>query len=166
MTSVLRAWVQEIPLMQQAVLMAAVRCEDGTAKKHPLKDTVRMLRRAVFVSSFSGREFDNFFEDEGQGGSFSKPLRPEQTLEEVMDAFIDARDEMSHHYYTHFMHASHIIAIHHTDKANRLFFRQIYNRMVDALHLTAETDEAMEKRLGDSAANWKAREDCSTNCSD
>lgn len=166
MTSVLRPWVQEIPFMQQAVLMAAVRCEDGTAKRHPLKDTVRMLRRAVFISSFSGREFDDFWEDEGQGGSFSKPLLRGQLTSEVIDAFIDARDEMSHHYYTHFLHASHIIAIHHPDVDNRYFFRQVYDRMVDALHLTAETDEAMQTRLGDSAAAWKAREDRSTNCSD
>lgn len=166
MTSVLRPWVMALPLMQQAVLMTAVRCEDGTPKRHPLKDTVRLLRRAVFVSSFSGKEFDDPWADEGQGGSFSKPIKEEQTLSEVQDAFIDARDEMSHHYYTHFMHASHIVAIWHPDDLNRQFFRLIYDRMVHALHLNPETDEQLNARLSDSAANWKAREDRSTNCSD
>ncbi|QTG12385.1 hypothetical protein G6M86_03620 [Agrobacterium tumefaciens] len=166
MTSVLRPWLSNLPLMQQAVLMTAVRAEDGTPKHHPMKDTVRLLRRAVFVSSFSGKEFDNPWEDEGQGGSFSRPLRHNQTVESVQDAFIDARDEMSHHYYTHFMHASHIIAVHHPDAVNRRIFREIYDRMVHALHLAPETDEAMTLRLSDSSAMWKAREDRSTNCSD
>jgi len=152
--------------MQQAVLMTAVRAEDGTPKRHPMKDTVRLLRRAVFISSFSGKEFDDPWEDEGQGGSFSKPLRADQDLLSVQDAFIDARDEMSHHYYTHFMHASHIVAIHHPHGLIREFFRGVYGRMVHALHLNPETDQAMQLRLGDSAAQWKAREDRSTNCSE
>jgi hypothetical protein len=166
MTSVLRKWVMERPLMQQAVLMAAVRCEDGTPKRHPMKDMVRLLRRAVFVSSFSGLEFDDPWEDEGQGGSFSKPLQPGQSIFEVTDAFIDARDEMSLHYYSHFMHASHIIACWHPDSLNRQIFRDLYNRMVNALHLSPEHDGAMNARLSDSASEWKSREDRSTNCSD
>ena len=152
--------------MQQAVLMAAVRCEDGTPKHHPMKDTVRLLRRAVFVSSFSGKEFDDPWQDEGQGGSFSKPIKPEQSIVDVLDAFIDARDEMSHHYYTHFMHASHIIAMHHPDSFNREMFRALYNRMVNCLHLLPEPDQYMEERLSDDARKWKYREDASTNCSD
>jgi hypothetical protein len=156
----------ERTLMQQAVLMAAVRCEDGTPKRHPMKDMVRLLRRAVFVSSFSGKEFDDPWEDEGQGGSFSKPLLQNQTILEVTNAFIDSRDEMSLHYYGHFMHAAHIIAVHHPDYFNREIFRALYLRMVNCLHLMPEPDEAMEQRLSDSAAAWKAREDLSTNCSD
>jgi hypothetical protein len=156
----------ERPLMQQAVLLAAVRCEDGTPKRHPMKDMVRLLRRAVFVSSFSGKEFDDPWEDEGQGGSFSKPIKPEQSLTSVANAFIDARDEMSLHYYSHFMHASHIIACWHPDSLNRQIFRDLYTRMVHALHLMPEPDNMMNARLSDSAAEWKLREDPSTNCSD
>lgn len=166
MTSVLRKWVMERTLMQQAVLIAAVRCEDGTPKRHPLKDMVRLLRRAVLVSSFSGKEFDDIYEDEGEGGTFSKPLQASQSVDSVINAFIDARDEMTHHFYTHFMHAAHIIAVGHPDTSNRVIFRELYNRMVNCLHLAPETDEDMERRLGDNSGDWKAREDSSTNCSD
>lgn len=49
---VLQPWVMQLPLMQQSVLMTAVRGPDGVAKYHPVKNLMRWYRRCVLVESF------------------------------------------------------------------------------------------------------------------
>lgn len=50
----LQDWVINLPLMQQSVLISAIRGPDGVAKKHKCKPLVRWFRRCVLVSAFDG----------------------------------------------------------------------------------------------------------------
>jgi hypothetical protein len=50
MSSVVRDWVAALSLMQQSVLLTAIRGPDGVPKYHPSKYIVRWYRRAVLRS--------------------------------------------------------------------------------------------------------------------
>lgn len=181
--SVLQPWVERCTMMQQSVLLAAIRGADGTPKFHKSKMLVRFLRRSILVSAFDGKALNDPWHD--GGGSFTGPSLPREVRDryvplsdgtylaaswlhaigEVVDDFIDSRDEMSLHYYAHAMHAVEVIGYKHSDKDLRTFWHGVYERMVHALHLWPETEEQMDRRLGDNPEGWKAREDPSSNCS-
>lgn len=161
MTSVLQNWVMGLSFMQQSVLLSAMRNADGVAKRHPSKDLVRWFRRCVVVSAFDGRAL--LTPDEPGGGSYTGPVN---NLPKAVDAFIDARDEMSLHYFAHFAHAAEIIGYKHPDATIRFFWYEVYCRMVHALHMWPELEEQMDARLGDNAEGWMARNDPSSTCSD
>lgn len=174
-TSALQPWVSELPLMQQSVLMAAVRGADGVPKFHKSKMLVRFLRRSFLMSAFDGKALNNPC-DPG-GGSFTGPSidfdpmvggpwQDSPQMKDVCDDFVDSRDEMSLHYYAHFMHAAEILGYKHPDITVRYFWLEIYSRLVRALHMRVETIEGMDLRLGDNKENWMARADESSTCSE
>lgn len=172
--SVLQDWVTELPLMQQSVLLSAMRNADGVRKGHPQKGLVRWYRRCVVISAFDGRVIYNPWEL--GGGSYAGPsipavrkLTPDEwpgLMVPIVDAFIDARDEMNLHYFAHTMHAFQILGYKHPDDVIRRFWLHVYIRMVECLHLWPEDMEAMNLRLGDNEAGWQARSDPSTVCED
>src|SRR5690606_1349351 len=49
--SVLQNWLMELPLMQQTVLLTAIRGPDGLAKYHPVKKVLRWFRRCILLSA-------------------------------------------------------------------------------------------------------------------
>lgn len=161
MPSVLNEWVQALPLMQQSVLLSAVRNADGVAKRHPSKELIRWFRRCVLMAAFENRQLTT--PDEPGGGSFTGPV---PDLAKALDAFIDARDEMTLHYYAHAMHAFEILAYKHPDPVVALFWDGAYLRMAHALHLWPETKRQMDERLGDKYEGWAERNDPSSTCSD
>lgn len=184
--SVLQPWVHTLSFMQQSVLLSAMRNADGVAKRHPSKALVRWYRRCVVLSAFDGRALTDPFED--GGGSYTGPLTrngellrgalwdclPDDEKERIragvlrrtVDAFIDARDEMSLHYFAHAAHAFEIVGYKHPDQIIRAFWHGVYLRMVHALHVWPETAEQMDSRLGDTPEGWEARNDPSSTCSD
>lgn len=161
-------WVSELPIMQQSVLFAAIRNADGVAKKHKSKGLLRWYRRCILLSAFDGKALTN--PNEPGGGSFTGTLSNDDndiwTLEQAADYFIDSRDEMTLHYFAHAMHAFEIVGYHHPDKEIAFFWSSLYVRMAHALHLYPELPDALNERLGDNEAGWKARNDPSTTCSD
>ena len=189
--SAAQAWLHSIPIMQQSVLFSAIRAPDGMAKDHPAKDVIRWYRRCVLISAFDGKTLDNPY-DKG-GGSFTGPslkvhdfgqaCTPRKQLFDsrnnrwvpldkwytamggISDAFIKARDEMTLHYYAHAMHAFQILGVSHPNERIREYWQNMYLRMVDALHLSPEPVEALQRRLGDSESQWKEREDPAGSCS-
>lgn len=154
MPSVLQPWIHDIPFMQQSVLLSAMRNADGVAKEHPSKDLIRWYRRCVVLSAFDGRALTD--PNEPGGGSYTGPVKD---IELAADNFIKSRDEMSLHYYVHAMHAFQILGAHYPILSTRLFWRGVYSRMVNALHLLPEDDIDMNSRLGDSMTNWRRRSD-------
>lgn len=162
--SVLQDWVCRLPFMQQSVLLSAMRNADGVAKRHPSKMLVRWYRRCVVLSAFDRKALTNPWE--AGGGSYTGPIPSDMNLAQVTDHFIDARDEMSLHYFAHFMHAAEIIGYKHPDENIRFFWNTVYLRMVHALHTWPETEEQMDLRLGDTEETWRARSDPSSTCSD
>lgn len=71
MGSVVQPWVGDLTMMQQSVLLTAVRGPDGLAKYHPVKYVLRWYRRCILLSSFLGQVVDNPIVLDG--GSFLGP---------------------------------------------------------------------------------------------
>lgn len=157
--SVLQKWVQDLTFMQQSVLMSAIRGPDGIRKKHKCKDLIRYFRRCLLVSAFEGEVIlDPFTKG---GGSFTGPV--EDRL--FVDNFMESRDELPFHYFTHFMHAAQIMGERHSDVSVAMFWKAVYERMVNCLHLRPEPSGVMHKRLGDYELDWLASCDESGSCS-
>lgn len=161
MRTVTQDWTHELTLMQQTVLILALRGADGLAKFHPYKELVRWYRRCVLVAAFEKRVLSKPYEP--GGGSFTGPTHD---LKLAADWFMDARDEMPAHYRDHFMHGVQILGYKHPDKETAKFWREFYYRMVHALHLWPETEAQMDERLGDTLEGWQSRSDPASTCSD
>lgn len=161
MTNVLNDWVIELTMMQQSVLLSAVRNADGIEKFHPQKRLLKWYRRCILRSAFDGITL-NLANTEG-GGSFTGPVHD---LPQALDDFVTARDGMTLHYFAHAMHAFEILGYKHPDPITRQFWNEAYNRMAHAMHLWPETEFEMDSRLGDKQDGWEARNDPAATCSD
>jgi hypothetical protein len=160
MKSALQDWVMELPIMQQSVLMAAIRNEDGVEKGHKQKPLIRWYRRCVLLSAFDGVALTD--PQAPGGGEFTGPV---DDINTALDDFIRSRDRMSLHYYAHAMHAFEILGYNHPVLPIRDFWNWAYHRMVHALHLWEEQPKELELRLGDNPDTWKARNDKAGCCS-
>jgi hypothetical protein len=190
---VTQAWTWRLPFMQQSVLLSALRGCDGLPKRHKAKPLLKWYRRCIVYSAFDGVALTNPFTP--GGGSYTGPVAEISPicsyhvtsneplylvndgyanlyawkcaqLQRVSDDFIDSRDELHGHYKEHCMHAFEVVGYKHPDETIREFWRGIYVRMVRALHLQPETALALDERLGDNEAGWRAHGDESTSCTD
>lgn len=159
MPCVLQDWVQNIPFMQQSVLLSAMRNADMVEKGHPSKDLIRWYRRCIVLSAFDGRALTD--PREPGGGSYTGPV---DDIDKAADDFLRARDGMSLHYYAHSMHAFEILGYQHPNDEIRAFWNNVYVRMANALHLWPEDISEMNDRLGDSETGWREREDAAGGC--
>lgn len=166
---VTQAWVHHLPFMQQTVLLTAVRGPDGIAKYHPCKFLLRWYRRCILLSALDGRVLTTPYQL--GGGSFTGPSldrseRSQQSWQEGMDVvlseYLRSVDELPHHYQMHFMHAAEIVGYKHPDVEIRAWWRATYVRLVHDLHLWPETEDELDRRLGDTLEGWKARADAAT----
>lgn len=177
--SVLQDWVMELPFMQQTVLLTAIRGPDGIRKDHPTKVLCRYLRRCILISAFEGKPILDPYEK--GGGSFTGPCRQHETLayfaspsgdklsfrtvlrvrdlEHALELYLRTVDEIPHHFQLHLMHAAEIIGYKHSHAASRRWWASFYLAVVNDAHLHPETEEQMDKRLGDNESNWRAREE-------
>jgi hypothetical protein len=172
--SALQEWVMLLPIMQQSVLMSAIRGPDGIAKKHKCKPLIRWFRRCILVSAFEGIAIDNPYHPGGgsfTGPSCGIPIRTfSQTWEDVIRGaesdFVDSRDELPFHYILHFIHAIEIIGYKHPDQQIADYWLSLYSRLVVAMHMREESQKDMDFRLSDNEKNWMSVADESTTCSD
>lgn len=179
--SVLQNWVMQLPFMQQGTLLTAIRGPDGVPKFHKCKPVIRWYRRCVLRSAFDGAEFRNPLAP--GGGSFCGPVKddfdtgPAARIWQVQiqfcaDDYMEARDELPHHFQMHFMHAAEIVGYKHPDQAIRDWWATLYVRMAHAMHVWPESVFEMDKRLGDDIEQWLDRADvsetrgCAVTCSD
>lgn len=167
MTSVLQKWVTELPMMQQTVLLTAVRGPDGLPKYHATKWVLRWYRRCILLSALDGRVLGDPVED--AGGSFTGPsIGPDwaESWQFAMSArvndYLAALDEVPHHFQLHLMHAIEILGYKHPDAVIRDWWHGVYLRLVHDMHLWPETEEQLDARLGDSREGWLARADPAT----
>lgn len=172
--SVLQDWVQELPLMQQTVLLTAIRGPDGIPKYHTVKFLLRWLRRCVLLSAMDRKVLATPYEP--GGGSFTGPsfdaekqkysaavgLRWQDSMDGLVSDYLRALDELPHHFQMHFMHAAEIIGYQHADDEIRQWWKETYYRLVNDLHLNPETREQLEYRLADNREQWLARNDSAT----
>lgn len=153
---VLQSWVCELTMMQQSVLITACRGPDGLHKNHIAKKLLRWLRRSFMWSALDRKVFDNPY-SEG-GGSFTGPLK-DMTTDEALNIYLKCVDEIPHHFHLHFMHAAEILGYKHPVTLVRQWWNHCYRRIVNDAHLNIETEEVMDKRLGDNRDDWLAAEE-------
>lgn len=179
---VLQPWVLDLSYMQQSVLITSVRGPDGIRKDHVAKLLLRWLRRCFLVSAFDGRALTDPVEQ--GGGSFTGPSldvtelirscdghaesecdldfcppRWYDPMQCIVGSYLSTVDELPHHFQLHFMHASEILGYKHTDRWVRLWWLQTYRRIVNDAHLQPESEERMDRRLGDCKQDWRAAEE-------
>lgn len=163
--SVLQDWVNGLTLMQQTVLITALRGPDGIEKNHVAKLLLRWLRRCILISAFDGKVFE-FPYGEG-GGSFMGPsIRiSDHNLDnwplitnDLLYDYLRSVDELPHHFQLHFMHAIEIVGYKHPNPNIRGWWNHAYLEIVNDLHLFPEPEDVMDKRLGDNEHNWRVAE--------
>lgn len=169
MTNVLQPWVKTLTLMQQTVLLTAIRGPDGVEKYHSTKYLLRWFRRCVLFSAMDNVVLTTPYEP--GGGSFTGPSidvcadeqdKWPERMDEVVSDYLRSLDALPHHFQMHFMHAAEIAGYKHPDLIIRNWWCQTYFRLVHDLHLWPETEEQLDSRLGDNREQWLARNDTAT----
>jgi len=175
--NVIQEWVQTLPMMQQTVLLTAVRGPDGVEKYNPVKYLLRWYRRCLLLSAIDGKVLDNPFDE--NGGSFTGPswdvsrmavrgvvggILPnwEAHMATVVGAYLQGLDAIPHHFHMHLMHAVEIMGYKHPDLRIAAWWRTVYYRFVNDMHLQPETEEQLDRRLGDTREGWLERSDPAT----
>ncbi|MCT2398488.1 hypothetical protein [Novosphingobium mangrovi (ex Huang et al. 2023)] len=183
MTAVTQTWTEQLTFMQQTVLLTAVRGPDGSPKYGPTKMLLRWYRRCILRSSLEdGRTIKTPF-DAG-GGSFMGPSFPVDLdgieygtrawslvvlnidwptrMTEIVSQYLRELDALPHHFQLHFMHAAEIVGYKHPDEEIRAWWHGTYLRLVHDMHLWPETEDQLDRRLGDSREQWLERNDAAT----
>lgn len=166
MPSVTQEWVQKLTFMQQTVLITATRGPDGLHKDHVSKLLLRWLRRCFLVSAMDGKVLDT--PRTPGGGSFMGPSLGPHTVNKkyqweidmwrVFGKYVKSLDEVPHHFQLHFMHAAEILGYKHPSISIRQFWNHVYQSLVKDMHLSSESEEMMDFRLGDSENAWRSCE--------
>jgi hypothetical protein len=147
--SVIQNWLILLPMMQQTVLLSALRGPDGMAKVNIGKNICRHIRRVVLVDA-SQVQVDrcgtsmvlkqtSFMGPEDDPGN--------EIFAYDVACFIRDWDCLPFHFVMHILHAVEIIGYHHPDEAERDKWGMFYAEMCDALHLGAESVERLDFRL-------------------
>lgn len=168
---VLQDWVMQLPLMQQSVLLTAVRGPDGIDKYHPVKYLVRWYRRCILFSALDGVVLDTPYDE--RGGSFTGPSYNVslgdikyhlwwEKMDELASSYIKSLDALPHHSSMHFLHATEILGYKHPNTYIREWWYKLYLRLVGDLHLHPETEGELDRRLGDNRDGWLERADPAT----
>jgi hypothetical protein len=155
--SVLQAWVCNLTFMKQSVLLASIRGPDGLHKNHVAKAILRWYRRCILNCAFDKRVHTTP-EDQCTGKFTGNLPKRFQSIDEAVAEYHTSLDEVPHHFQLHLMHASEILGYKHPDHAIRLWWRSFYFSLAKDMHLTPETEEQMDYRLGDSPAQWREGE--------
>lgn len=140
MVSMLREWVQELPLREQGVLLSGMRGCDLTPKKpldSPERQLVSYLRYVVCVPN-----------DEAEvGAAPGAYMQPNPPPDEEWTP-----SELGHyplHWYAHVMHSYQVVGFRHPSRETRLIAERIYRRFVHSLHLEPEPMVVMVERLSE-----------------
>jgi hypothetical protein len=164
---VLQDWVLGIPLMQQTVLLTAIRGPDGLPKYNGIKMLLRWYRRCVLLSALDGKVLSTPYEK--NGGSFTGPSftheldAPWQSyMDEIVSDYLKSLDGIPHHFQMHLLHAIEIVGYKHSDLEIRAWWCSVYKRLVNDFHLHPETCEELDTRLGDTREGWLKRADRAT----
>jgi hypothetical protein len=140
--SVLQHWVTQLQLREQGTLLTAVRgCDDepkvwySTGFADSPGRRLTGFIRWCFMNPADEREVDvagAFFQSTPPA-----PFRPSEF------------GHLPQHWYAHAMHALEIIGYRHPDVDTALTALELYNAMVENLHLNPETAHEMNVRLAE-----------------
>lgn len=164
---VIQTWVSCLPMMQQTVLLTAVRGPDGLPKYHPVKYLVRWYRRCVLYSAIDGRVLTEPCSP--NGGSFTGPSCDgsidgwQPGMDAVVTEYLRALDQVPLHFHLHLVHAIEIIGYKHPDAEIGCWWNAVYRRLVADMHLQPELEATLDRRLGDTREGWLEHGDAATN---
>lgn len=163
---VTQEWTHELSMMQQTVLLTAIRGPDGLPKYGPAKMLLRWYRRCVLLSAMDGKVLASPCDK--NGGSFTGPSLDAQItnweapLNNLVGDYLRTTDALPHHFQMHFIHAVEILGYKHPDARIRDWWHSVYRRLVSDLHLYPESETAMDERLGDNRDKWLKHADPAT----
>ena len=169
---VTQAWTHDLSLMQQTVLLTAIRGPDGLPKYAGVKMLLRWYRRCVLLSAMDGRVLSVPYEP--NGGSFTGPsfmfnqdddssdVEWERRMDDIVSDYVKTLDAVPHHFHLHLMHASEILGYKHPDTRIRAWWNGVYKRFVNDMHVHPESEEELDSRLGDTREGWLKRADPAT----
>jgi hypothetical protein len=133
--SILKEWVNHLPIRHQGVLLAAIRGCDGTPKENSAKPIVRALRYTFLVPA-DAREL-----------IYSSAFMSDTLSDDAVTHFLKDWDHYPVHFVQHLMHACQVVGYKHPSSQTRTVFANVYYRMVRKLHLLPEMEEDMDIRL-------------------
>lgn len=166
MKSVLQDWTQNLTMMQQTVLLTAIRGPDGLPKYGCVKMLLRWYRRCVLLSAMDGKVLENPYDN--NGGSFTGPSIDTESeiwelpMNNLVSQYLRELDAIPHHFQMHFMHSAEILGYKHPNTRIRAWWKNVYSRLVNDMHLSPELEEDMDGRLGDNREQWLKRADPAT----
>lgn len=165
--NVVQEWVASISMMQQTVLLTAIRGPDGTPKYSATKYLLRWFRRCVLISATDGKVLTNPVDPNGGsftgpscGGDFENGWEPD--MDKIVGEYLKEVDAIPHHFQMHFLHAVEIVGYKHPDDRIRRWWNGVYNRLVKDFHLRPESEATLDERLGDSREKWLRHADPAT----
>lgn len=148
----MQEWVESLTLMQQSMLMAAIRGADTLTKHHLSKYLLRWYRRCVFVSAFDRCTLDD--PHDPRGGSFMGPIG-DTSIDDLASAYLQSVDEIPFHFHMHLIHASEILGYKHPNQQIRSWWHSFYIAAVRDMHLAPESESELDARLGDELEPWQ-----------
>lgn len=159
---VTQEWTHKLSMMQQTVLLTAVRGPDGIGKYHPTKYMLRWYRRCTLICALEGIALDTPYDP--RGGSFTGPSYGGFTehhdwrvhMDKIFAEYLKSLDELPHHFQLHFMHAAEIVGYKHPRLITREWWKSVYYELARDMHLIPEPESDMDKRLGDNETTWRA----------
>lgn len=165
MTCVLQPWVLEIPMMQQTVLLTAIRGPDGLPKYGNIKMLLRWYRRCILYTAMDHVILET--PHDTRGGSFTGPSfrytgrRPDlldwtTEMNQFVSGYLQDLDAIPHHFQLHFLHGAEILGYKHPTKKTRDWWLWLYHTLVNDMHLAPETEKQLDYRLGDNESQWRS----------
>lgn len=134
--AVIHDWVCELPFMQQALLMTAMRGPDGCSKYNSAKIMVQYLRGVVLkpAEDIKGNEDTFMWVDF-------------EHFEEHFKVFFKDTDGYPMHFLMHLIHAAEVVGYNHPEvRIKELWFR-FYIKSCKSFHMNIESKEQMDKRM-------------------
>ena len=136
--SMLRDWVELLPLREQGVLLSGMRGCDLTPKV-PLDSSERQLVSYLrYLVCHPNAEH----EVGAAPGAYMQPNPPEEWTPSEFGHY-------PQHWYAHIMHAFQVVAYRHPELRARRRAEAIYRSFVHSLHLEPESFETMAARLSE-----------------
>jgi hypothetical protein len=124
-------------LRHQGVLLTAVRGPDTSPKEDAVKALVRCYRAAV-LNAHCG--------DPRKAKTFIEAVDTD-TLYDRMGTVARDGDALPHHYVMHLVHAAEVVGYKHPTPTIAQAWLWFYGSMVHGLHLSPESEAAMDRRL-------------------
>jgi len=142
--SVTQEWTHELPLMQQAVLLAIMRGPDNLPKDHISKNMCRWFRRCILKFAFTGEIITNPVNP--TGGTYTGPSyeavdqsKWQEGMNNIVTRYLRSVDEIPHHFHMHLVHAAEVLGYKHPDPVIRAWWLYTYMRFAEALHMSIES---------------------------